>query len=145
MQSLILRTATRLVVALMLIFSLFLLWRGHNLPGGGFIGSLVAATAFALYSMADGPAAVRRALRIDPRLIAVIGLRTALGAGFLAALGGLPFLTGLWNKIPLGEGAELPLGTPLLFDIGVYLTVLGGVLSLLLALEESEDDDARLD
>lgn len=145
MNSIILRTATRLVVALMLIFSLFLLWRGHNLPGGGFIGSLVAATAFALYSMSDGPAAVRRALRIDPRLIAVGGLMTALVAGLLAALAGQPFLTGLWHKIPLGPEATLPLGTPLLFDIGVYFTVLGAVLSLLLALEESEDDDAAGD
>lgn len=145
MDSLILRTATRLVVALMLIFSLFLLWRGHNLPGGGFIGSLVAATAFALISIAEGPAAVRRALRIDPRLIAVIGLSLALAAGLMAAAAGQPFLTGLWNKIPLGDSGTLPLGTPLLFDIGVYFTVLGGVLALLLALEESEDADDRLD
>ena len=138
MDSLILRTATRLIVALMLIFSLFLLWRGHNLPGGGFIGSLVAATAFALYAMACGPAAVRSALRVDPRVIAGLGLLVAMIAGILAAFAGDPFLTGLWSKPEFG-GAVLPLGTPLLFDIGVYLTVLGAVLSIMLALEERED------
>ena len=138
MDSLILRTATRFIVALMLLFSLFLLWRGHNLPGGGFIGSLVAATAFALYAMACGPAAVRAALRVDPRLIAGLGLLITLVAGLLPAFVGDPFLTGLWSKPEIG-GAVLPLGTPLLFDIGVYLTVPGAGLAIMLALNERED------
>lgn len=136
MESLILRTATRLLTGLMLVLSLFLLWRGHNEPGGGFIGSLVAATAFALYAIAFGAAEVRRALRIDPRLIGASGLAVAVVAGLLGSFAGRPFLTGLWNKVPLNGGGYLPLGSPLLFDVGVYLVVVGAVLTLILALEE---------
>ena len=58
MNSLILNTATRFLVALMLVFSIYLLWRGHNEPGGGFVGGLIAAIGFALYAIAYGPAAV---------------------------------------------------------------------------------------
>ncbi len=126
-DSVILRTATRLLVGLMLVFSVFMLLRGHNEPGGGFIGGLIASTGMALYSMAFSSAEVRRALKIDPRRIAMIGLAAALTAGVLPAFQGLPFLTGLW---------WYPLGTPILFDIGVYLVVVGGVLTILLGAEE---------
>ena len=141
MTSLILGTATRLLVPLMLVFSLYLLWRGHNEPGGGFVGGLIAAIGFALYALGRGTAALREALRVDPRSIAMVGLAMAVAAGLLAALTGDAFLTGLWWRPTIGDG-YLPLGTPLLFDVGVYLVVVGGVLTLLLALEE---DDGRHD
>ncbi|HYI68762.1 MAG TPA: MnhB domain-containing protein [Skermanella sp.] len=70
MDSLILRTATRLLLSLMLLFSFFILLRGHNEPGGGFIGGLIAASAFALHSIAFGPRALRDLLVFDPRSIA---------------------------------------------------------------------------
>lgn len=137
MQSLILRTATRLLVSLILVFSIYLLFRGHNAPGGGFSGALVAGTGFALYTIAEGAASVRRAIRIDPRLLIVFGLVLALLSGLTAAFFGRPFLTGLWVTV-----AELPdhkwvLGTPFFFDVGVYAIVLGTILTLILALEES--------
>lgn len=137
MNSLIFKTISRFLVGLMLLFSIFLLLRGHNEPGGGFIGGLVAAAGLIVYGLADGPAAMRRVLRIDPRTIAVVGLMAAAFAGLLAAIAGAPFLTGLW--IFIGATATdkgLALGTPLLFDIGVYLVVVGGVLGMLIALEE---------
>jgi multicomponent Na+:H+ antiporter subunit B len=131
MSSLILRTAARLLVALMLLFSVFVMLRGHNEPGGGFIGGLIAATAFALYVMAEGAGAVRAVLRVDPRKVAGFGLACALAAGLIAVVAGDPFLRGLWIELPSGK-----VGTPLLFDLGVYLVVLGGVVALVLALEE---------
>lgn len=137
MNSLILRTVSRFLVGLMLLFSIFLLLRGHNDPGGGFIGGLVAAAGIIVYGIADGPAAVRRILRIDPRAIAMAGLLAAIIAGLIAALAGAPFLTGIWTFIgatPTEKG--LALGTPLLFDIGVYLVVVGGVVGMVMALEE---------
>lgn len=137
MNSLILRTVSRFLVGLMLLFSIFLLLRGHNEPGGGFIGGLVAAAGIIVYGIADGPAAVRNILRVDPRAIAMTGLLAAIVAGLIAALSGAPFLTGLWTFIgatPTDKG--LALGTPLLFDIGVYLVVIGGVLGMVIALEE---------
>ncbi len=137
MNSLILRTISRFLVGLMLLFSIFLLLRGHNEPGGGFIGGLVAAAGIIVYGIADGPAAVRRILRIDPRAIAMAGLLAAIAAGLIAALTGAPFLTGLWTFIGATPGDKgLALGTPLLFDVGVYLVVVGGVLGMVIALEE---------
>jgi multicomponent Na+:H+ antiporter subunit B len=136
MSSLILITATRFLTGLMLVFSVFLLLRGHNEPGGGFIGSLVAATAFALYAMALGPRAVRQAIRVDPRRVAMTGLGVALIAGLMAALEGAALFTGLWVEVPLAGDSYLKLGTPLIFDVGVYLTVVGAILTLILALGE---------
>lgn len=137
MNSLILSTVSRLVVGLMLLFSLFLLWRGHNAPGGGFIGGLVAAAGLIVHGLAAGPAATRRLLRIDPRAIVLGGILVAVVAGLMPLAGGLDFLTGLWVFIgatPTDKG--LALGTPLLFDVGVYLTVVGGVSGMIVALEE---------
>ena len=134
MSTLILRTATRYLVPLLLLFSLFLLWRGHHEPGGGFVGGLVAATAFVLIALAEGPGHARKVLRMPPTLLVPVGLATSAGAGALALLQGRPFLTGLWSKSGGAEG--LSLGTPLLFDLGVYLTVMGVVLSILVALME---------
>jgi multisubunit Na+/H+ antiporter MnhB subunit len=133
MRSLILQAATRLIVGLMLVFSVYLLFRGHNAPGGGFSGALVAAVAFALVSIVEGPDAVKRALRMDPRRLAAAGLFVAVFSGFPALVAGRPFMTGLWWQA--GPGAPA-LGTPLFFDVGVFLTVFGALLSLLLALEE---------
>ncbi len=137
MNSLILNTATRLLVALMLVFSVYMLLRGHNQPGGGFIGGLIASIGFALYAIAHGTAAARRALRFDPAAIAMAGLGIALLSGLWAAmLGDAPF-SGQWWFVGAGEaGKGLPLSTVLLFDIGVYLVVVGAVLTLVLALEE---------
>ena len=137
MNSVILSAATRVLVSLMLVFSLFMLLRGHNEPGGGFIGGLLAATGFALYAIAHGTEAARRALRVDPRAIAMAGLALALLSGLMAALAGAPFLTGLWWFVDTGNGGKgLPLSTVLMFDIGVYLVVVGAVLTLVFALEE---------
>ena len=138
MNSIIFRTVSRLLMGLMLLFSLFLLWRGHNEPGGGFIGGLVAAAGLVVYGLADGPQSMRMILRVDPRAIALIGLLIAIVAGLLPLFGDLEFLTGLWVFIgatPTDKG--LALGTPLLFDIGVYLTVVGGVVGMVIAIEET--------
>ena len=136
MSSLILRAGTRILAPMMIMLSLFLLWRGHNLPGGGFIGGLVASSAIALQGIAFGPASMRRTLVFSPAVIAGAGVLIAALSALPAALAGLPFFTGLWLKLDLGNGAVLPLSTPLLFDIGVYLTVIGGVCTLIAALEE---------
>jgi multicomponent Na+:H+ antiporter subunit B len=131
MNSIILTTAARLVAALMLLFSVYLLLRGHNEPGGGFVGGLVAASALFLQAITNGVTATRRALRVEPRVIAVVGVAVAIVAGLAAAVVDAPFLTGVW-AFPTG----IPLGSPLLFDVGVYLVVVGAVTTLVFALEE---------
>jgi multicomponent Na+:H+ antiporter subunit B len=136
MTSLILRTATRLILPLALLLSVFLLVRGHNAPGGGFIGGLVAAAAFALYAMGSGVAAARRLLRIDPHLLIGAGLLMALGSGVAALVVGQPFMAGLWTELIVPGLETLKVGTPLIFDLGVYVLVVGVVLMILLTLAE---------
>lgn len=136
-NSLILQTTTRLLVPLMLLFSLFLLHQGHHAPGGGFSGGLVAAAAFTLYAIAYGFREVYTALPLRPITFAGIGLTTALASALIPMLTGMHFLSGKWSTIHLGSSTEITLGTPLLFDVGVYLIVLGATLSIILPLEET--------
>jgi multicomponent Na+:H+ antiporter subunit B len=134
--SLILRTTTRLLIPLLLLFSLFLVVRGHHEPGGGFSGGLVAAAAFILYRLAFGPEEAKRALPVNPRALMGAGLLVAVGSGSLPLLRGRPILTSLWAQVPVPGVGALDLGTPLLFDVGVYLTVVGVTLSIVLPLAE---------
>jgi multicomponent Na+:H+ antiporter subunit B len=135
-QSLILSTATRYLLPLLLLFSIFLLLRGHYEPGGGFIGGLVAAAAFALNVIAFGVPRTREVLHIDPRILIGAGLLVATISGFLAWGFGNAYFTSVWLKQPwpvLGV-----VGTPLLFDIGVYFVVLGVVLKIIFVLAEED-------
>ena len=132
--SLILATAARYLFPLLLLFSVFLLLRGHNEPGGGFVGGLVAAAAFSLYAIAEGVGTARRLLSIDARTLIGVGLLVAASSGLISLALGQPFMTGLWT------GFAVPLlgkvGTPLLFDIGVYLVVVGATLTIVFTLAE---------
>lgn len=125
MNSLILRTTLKLVLPLLMFFSVFLLVQGHHDPGGGFTGGLVAAAAFALHSIAHGPEKTRTLLRADPRLILATGLAVSALSGLPSLFAGREYLTGLWGAVRLGGLGRLELGTPLLFDFGVYLLVFG--------------------
>jgi len=134
MRSLILRTASRYLMVLLVLFSIFILFRGHNEPGGGFVGGLLIAGAFALYALAYEAGAARRLLRFDPRTIIGVGLVTAAGSGLAAVWDGQPFLTGLWLPYPIPFLGKL--GTVFFFDLGVYLVVLGTTLLVLFTLQE---------
>ena len=126
----IFRTAARLLMPLLLLFSVFLLLRGHNQPGGGFVGGLVAASAFALYGLACGIERARRALLVQPLTLLGVGLSIALVSGLPAVLRGQAFLTAQWI---LGVVA---VGTPMIFDVGVFLVVTGVVLMMIFSLAE---------
>jgi multicomponent Na+:H+ antiporter subunit B len=139
MNSLILSTATRVLVPVILVVSIFVFYRGHNEPGGGFIGGLLAATAFALKEKAEGIAAARRALRLNPVSIAAFGLGCALASGVWGGLAANAFLKGMW---PFYETYGLPFGSIFLFDLGVYLVVLGTVCAILFTLEDVVRSDA---
>ena len=137
MPPLVLRSSARFLVPLMLVFSVFLLVRGHNEPGGGFVGGLVAATAFALVLLAEGLGTARRLLRLDPLAFVATGLLVALLSGLPALLAGRPYMSGRWLKAPLPVVGKL--GSPVVFDVGVYLVVLGIVLTILFALAEEDE------
>ncbi len=137
MRSVILATATRVVFPLLLLFSVFLLFRGHNEPGGGFVGGLVAATAYALLALTGGVASARRVLPARPEVLIGTGLLAALASGLVGLAAGRPFMTGLWGDVSLPVVGKP--GTPVLFDAGVYLTVLGVVLLILFTLQEEDE------
>jgi multicomponent Na+:H+ antiporter subunit B len=140
MSTVIFRTIVPFISALMVVYSIFVLLRGHNEPGGGFIGGLVAASAIAVYGIATSVAQVRQALVVHPIVIAAFGAVLAGFAGVLSFVVGKPFMTGLW-WFPEFLGAVLPLSTPLIFDIGVWLVVVGAISSIALALEEPDYDE----
>lgn len=134
MNSLILRTLAPAITLLMIVFSVFVTLRGHNSPGGGFIGGLLAASGIALYALAFGVEPTRRLLRLHPLTIAAAGLMLSTASGLASALFGVPYMTGLWFDI------GIDVSTVMSFDIGVYLVVVGAFASILLALQETEDE-----
>lgn len=138
MTSIILRTSTRYMFPPLIVFSVYLLLRGHHFPGGGFVGGLFCGSAFTLYALAYSVAAARKALRADPRDITAVGLAIALLSGLPALFTDHAFLTGTWWEIPLPTGGVLDIGTPLIFDVGVYFVVLGVLLTVVFALGEEE-------
>ncbi len=138
MTSIILRTATRYMFPPLLVFSIYLLLRGHHYPGGGFVGGLIAGSAFALYALSFDVASARKLLRFDPRAVTATGLAIALISGLPPLLSGKAFLTGTWWNVPIRPGVTIAIGTPVVFDIGVYLVVLGVLLSFVFLLAEEE-------
>ena len=140
MTSSILQTATRFLLPLLLLFAVFLLLRGHNEPGGGVVGGLVVAAAFVLYSIAYGISASRRALLVEPSTLLGAGLLVAAASGVPAVLLGRPFMTALWTRVG-GGSVAVDVGTPLLFDVGVFLAVIGVVLTIVLTLGDVASDE----
>ncbi|HBJ84096.1 MAG TPA: Na+/H+ antiporter subunit B [Verrucomicrobiales bacterium] len=139
MDSLILRAAARIIMPLQLAFSIVLLVRGHNEPGGGFIGGLVAACGIALHGIAFGIPAARRLLRVPPPMLIGTGLLIAALSGLPGLFQGQPFLTGLWGgSVPTLLAGQLKFGTPLLFDVGVYLVVAGIAVHLIFTMAEDQ-------
>ncbi len=135
MISLILSTASKILLPVLLIFSFFVLIRGHYEPGGGFVGGLIAASALALYSISHGLKAVRR-LFPHSKLFILSGLTVSLFSGILSVLFGKIAFTGLWTDFALPILGKL--STPFMFDIGVYLVVIGVTTSVIFTLKLKE-------
>lgn len=137
-SSLILSTASKFLLPLLLMFSFFILLRGHNEPGGGFIGGLVAASAFALYAISQGVNDAKKLMRINPIKLIAFGLLVAVSSGLFSFIFGVNFMQGFWTdyKFPvIGK-----LGTPLIFDFGVYFLVLGISTLIIFSMAEEEED-----
>lgn len=146
MSSVIFRTGANLLLPVMLLLSLVVLLRGHNEPGGGFVGGLLASAGFALHALAHRSEHARRLLRVSPHALISAGLLTATLSGVPALFLGLPYLEGRWLSLNVpGFSEPIKLGTPLVFDVGVYLLVLGGVMLMVLTLEEVPDGAAARD
>lgn len=114
------------------LFALHIFFRGHDAPGGGFVAGLITALSLILVSFVLGVYGFRRRLRVMPMVVAVLGVLLALGVASFPALQGLPPLS--HRHFHLGP---FPVGTPMLFDLGVYLAVVGVTLKLVLPLMKS--------
>jgi len=179
MRTIIFATAIRYLTPVFLLFSVYILFRGHNHPGGGFIGGLIGSIAFVFHVLARGtertvqeyfrlklyskgklpqltptkhmwrllsantwnrlpaypqPEWRYHIIRVRPAYMMAIGLFIAVTSGVTGLLRGMPFMTASWMemKIPIIGG----LGTPLLFDAGVYLLVLGMVLKMVFTMSK---------
>ncbi|MCH8521280.1 MnhB domain-containing protein [Glycocaulis sp.] len=142
MQSVILNALARLFFVAMAIFSLFILLRGHDEPGGGFIGGLAAASAYTVVTLAFGTDTARKWLILHPVVLMGVGLFCAILSGLPPLIGDFGgFLYHLWWEGQIGF-LELKLGTTLIFDIGVYFVVVGGVLSILFRMYETGAEEA---
>lgn len=134
MKTLILATLLRALTPLFISFALYMFFRGHDKPGGGFIAGLIASIPFMLHAMVFGYERTRQVFRVKPTVLAALGLLMALLSGFFAVLKGKPYLTSAWVT------QELPLvgkiGTPIFFDFGVLLVVFGVVLQITFLLTE---------
>ena len=134
--TIILKTASNYLLPVLLVFSIFILLRGHYLPGGGFVGGLIASIAFILHSFANGLTKTKELLIVHPGFLLPIGLAIAFLSGLApAVLFDLPFMTGLWSHEPVAILGSV--GSALFFDIGVYLVVNGVTLTIIFTISES--------
>jgi len=124
----------RLLLPAVALVSVYFLLRGHNAPGGGFVGGLILATGIIAQYMVGGTIWVESRLQVHPLALIGVGLLAAAVAGFSAWTVSLPFLTALATDIALPLLGDIHISTVLLFDLGVYLLVVGGTLLILVAL-----------
>ena len=135
MKTVILHTTVKLMMPLFFLFSVFLLFRGHNLPGGGFIGGLMAAIALFLHAMVFGVKVTTKKYHLNARKLMAGGLLVALVAVLVSLFMGMPLFTGIWSSVKLPLIGKL--GTPMLFDIGVYFVVVGVVMNITFILSKN--------
>lgn len=130
-RSVVLETAVRMVFHTVVLFSLYLLLAGHNQPGGGFVGGLVAGCAFVLRYVAGGRAALQAAVPVDPGVPIGLGVVLAAGTGLVALVLGGQFLQSAKVELHVVLLGQVKLTSALAFDTGVYLVVVGLVLGAL--------------
>jgi multicomponent Na+:H+ antiporter subunit B len=138
MNTVILQIAQRFVSGLLLFFAVIVLLRGHNYPGGGFIGGLLAGMSIVLKGFAFDIESVRANLKMSPQSYIASGLIIIVASFLPSIIAGEEFMKGLWLVISLPFGNELKLGTPLVFDIGVFFAVIGVTLMFLFSLKKVE-------
>jgi multicomponent Na+:H+ antiporter subunit B len=121
---------------LLLVFALIALLRGHNHPGGGFIGGLLAGLAIVFKGFAYTPGQAWRAMKVSPAGHMALGLGMILLSLLPGVLMDRPLMTGIWLAVPVPLLGEIKLGTPFLFDAGIFLAVTGITLLFLFSLKK---------
>jgi multicomponent Na+:H+ antiporter subunit B len=132
----VLKTATQLITFIIIIFSIYVFLSGHNHPGGGFIGGLMTAAAFILVGIAYDIETIKRIIPFDFKIITASGLLIATLTGVGSFIFDANFLTHTFGYFHLPLLGETELATAILFDIGVYLVVVGVTLTIIFTIGE---------
>jgi multicomponent Na+:H+ antiporter subunit B len=135
MKTIIFKTASTYLLPLLILFSVFILLRGHYLPGGGFVGGLIASIAFVIHSFANGLEETKNIIKFHPGFLMPVGLAIALLSGAAPLLIGESLMTGLWFDEPIAVIGMV--GSALFFDTGVYLVVIGVTLTIIFTITET--------
>ncbi len=136
MRNIILEKIANVVLPIMLLASLWLLLRGHNYPGGGFIAGIIASTGFIFYAIVFGSRRVKRFIRITTIQLMGLGLLVVFFTAILPFFFQKQLLTGLWPEFQTSLFSYLIPGTPVVFDIGVFLVVIGMILTIIFSIME---------
>ncbi|MCA1031675.1 Na(+)/H(+) antiporter subunit B [Bacillus timonensis] len=137
-NDLILQTVTKIVVFIILAFSLHLFFAGHYTPGGGFIGGLMTSAAIVLLLLAFDSKTVKKILPFDYKKIAALGLLIAVLTGVGSFIFHVPFLTHTYGYFNIPILGKTGLATAVLFDIGVFLVVIGVTMTIIQTIGEDE-------
>ncbi|MCT4795495.1 MULTISPECIES: Na(+)/H(+) antiporter subunit B [Exiguobacterium] len=135
-SNLMLHSITRVVTFILLAFSIYLFFAGHNSPGGGFIGGLMTASALLLMYLGFDMKRVKKAIPFNFTTMIAVGLLVALFTGVSSMLFGYPFLTQFFEYYDLPVLGNTELSTALPFDLGIYLVVVAIALTIILAIAE---------
>lgn len=137
-NDLILRTTTSLIAFILFGFAIYLLLAGHNAPGGGFVGGLVTSGAILLMYMSYGIEAVEKVLPINYRILIPLGLLIALSTGIGSFVFHVPFLSHTYGYFTIPIFGEIELATAMIFDFGVFVTVLGVTVTIILSIANDQ-------
>ncbi len=135
-NDLILKTTTNIIVFIILAFSFKLFLAGHNMPGGGFIGGLMTSGALILMFLTYGLGPIKRVIRVNFTLLIALGLTIAVATGMGSFIFNQPFLSHTDGYFYLPILGKSHLSTAVLFDVGVYLTVIGVTMTIILSIAE---------
>jgi|SRR5690625_2269921 len=139
-NNVILQTVTRIAAFIILAFSFYIFLAGHNNPGGGFVGGLMTSAAIVIMYVSYGAATMSRVLPIDYTKMIATGIGIAVLTGFGSLLFDVPFLTHAFGDVHIPWlDVEIELATALVFDLGVYLTVVGATMTIILSIGEDGD------
>jgi len=130
-NNVILQTASNFAFFVIILFSIYIFFAGHNSPGGGFVGGLLTTGAFVLLLLAYDLKTVQKLLPFNTMIVVAIGLLLALGMASASLLFNVPFFTHTFDDFYLPLFGETALHTAMIFDAGVYLVVVGAALTII--------------
>lgn len=132
------RVFIRLIVIVVVTFSFYIFFSGHNEPGGGFIGGLMTAIAILSLYLVFGLEAIKKALPFNYTHFMAVGLLLGAGTGIISMIAGDAYLKQYFDYFQIPLFGEVELTTALIFDLGVYLVVVGGAMTLILTVVEDD-------